>query len=83
MRSSGYVCDQADVEEFTATASEPEFYKFFLDVFPCLVLAQHPFATYEKGVKAHADALEADCGRMLASEIKISYETPYPEIMIQ
>ena len=55
---------------------------FFLDIFFYLVLIQHPFATYEKGAKLHDEALKDDFGSMPTSQIKISYKTLYPEIVI-
>ena len=75
--------DQDDVEALVATVPDPEFYRYFLDIFSFLSIAPNSFGTYAEGIKVHADSIKAQFGSVLASKMKLSYEVAYPEVMIK
>ena len=54
-----------------------------LDLYGLLTLAADPYTSYESGIKVHADAIKANFKGVQESRIKLSFEVPYPEIMIK
>lgn len=75
--------DQSDVEALVAMDSHAEFFKYFLDIVSCLALAKESFVSYTEGIKVHADAIKANFKTVLGSKIKLSFETPLPEIFLR
>ena len=71
--------DQRELEALLGTINEPEFYKYMLDIVSMLNLSQGAFDTYEKGIKAEADAIKANYTDMTASRVKLSFKTLYLE----
>lgn len=74
--------DQKDFEALLCTVSDPEFYKYMLDIVSMLTLSQEPFDTYEKGIKAEADAIKANYTDVNASRVKISFQMTFPEVVL-
>jgi hypothetical protein len=54
-----------------------------LDMYGFLTLAQDPYVTFESGMRVHADAIKANFESVVESRIKLSFEIPYPEIIIK
>ena len=54
-----------------------------LDLHGLLTLAQDPYVTYEAGVQVHANAIKANFGSVVESRIKVSFEIPFPEMMVK
>lgn len=54
-----------------------------LDLIAMLTLAQDPYVTYEAGVQVHANAIKANFGSVVESRIKVSFEIPFPELMVK
>jgi hypothetical protein len=54
-----------------------------LDLYGLLTLAAEAYTTYESGIKVHADAIKANFDGVQESRIKLSFEVPYPEIIIK
>jgi hypothetical protein len=54
-----------------------------LDLYGLLTLAAEAYTTYESGIKVHADAIKANFEGVQESRIKLSFEVPYPEIIIK
>jgi hypothetical protein len=54
-----------------------------LDLIGLLTLAQDPYVTYAEGIKVHADAIKANFDGVGESRIKLSFEIPYPEIIVK
>ena len=54
-----------------------------IDLISLLTLAQDPYVTYEAGIQVHANAIKANYGSVIESRIKLSFEIPYPEIIIK
>ena len=75
--------DQRELEALLSTINEPEFYKYMLDIFSILNISQGAFDSYEKGIKAEADAIKANYTDMTASRVKLSFKTPYPEPVLR
>ena len=53
------------------------------DIFSYLELSQHPVVAYKKEVRVRTDALKAEFGSVLASRIKVSFEIPFPSVIIK
>jgi len=75
--------DEADVEALTSLVPDPEFYRYFLDIFSYLSLCTEAFSTYEQGITVHANAIKAAFKGVWTSRVRLSYEVPYPEVMIK
>jgi len=71
--------DQRDFEALLATIDDTEFYRYFLDIYSMLNLSQNAFDTYDKGIKAEADAIKANYTSVNSSRIKLSFQVAYPE----
>ena len=54
-----------------------------LDLHALLTLAQDPYVTYEAGVQVHAAAIKANFGSVVESRIKVSFEIPFPELIVK
>lgn len=39
--------------------------------------------TYEAGVQVHANAIKANFGSVVESRIKVSFEIPFPEMVVK
>lgn len=81
---AGYVfTGLEDVQAFVQLAGPGKLATLCLDLIGLLTLAQDPFVTYEAGVKVHADAIKAKFGSVLESQIKMSFEVPFPETLVR
>ena len=80
----GYVfTGPADVQALVQLVGPGKLSVLCLDLVGMLTLAQDPFVTYEGGVQAHANAQKANFGSVLESRLKLSFEIPYPEIIVR
>ena len=80
----GYVfTGQADIQALVQMVGVGKLSVLCLDLVGMLTLAQDPFVTYEGGVQAHANAQKANFGSVLESRLKLSFEIPYPEIIVR
>ncbi|KAL3801856.1 hypothetical protein ACHAWO_003862 [Cyclotella atomus] len=81
---AGYVSTGLeDVQAFVLLAGPGKLSTLCLDLIGLLTLAQDPFVTYEAGVKVHADAIKANFSSVLESRIKMSFEVPFPEVLVR
>ena len=72
-----------DVEALVSLAGKGKLLTLCLDLHSMLTLAQDPYVTYEGGVQVHANAIKANFGSVVESRIKLSFEIPYPEIIVK
>ena len=72
-----------DVQALVALAGSGKLCTLCLDVHGMLTLAQDPYVTYEAGVQVHANAIKASFGSVVESRIKLSFELPYPELIVK
>lgn len=74
--------DLSDVEALYAMVPPCEFYRYFLDIYSYLSLCTEAFTDYEHGVKVHADSIKANFKDVLSGRVRLSYETPYPPVVV-
>ena len=82
----GYVFrDQADVEAVivAAAGTRNDISKYFLDVISLLTLAKEGYSSYTEAVRVHADAIKAKFNSVLSSRMKLSFEIPFPEMVVK
>jgi hypothetical protein len=72
-----------DVQALVTMAGPGKLCTLCLDLHGMLTLAQDPYVTYEAGVQVHANAIKASYGSVVESRIKLSFELPYPELMVK
>ena len=81
---AGYVfTNLPDVQALVALAGEGRLCTLCLDMIGILTLAEDPYVTYEAGVQTHANAIKANFNSVVESQIKVSFEIPYPEMIIK
>jgi hypothetical protein len=81
---AGYVfTGLEEVQAFVHLAGPGKLATLCLDLIGLLTLAQDPFVTYKPGMKVHADAIKANFGSVLESRIKMSFEVPFPKILVR
>lgn len=74
--------DLRDVEALYSVIPGDEFYRYFLDIYSYLSLSTEAFTNYEQGVKVHADSIKANFGDVLSGRVRLSYEVPFPSVVI-
>ena len=80
----GYVFSSPqDVQALVSLAGAGKLCTLCLDLHGMLTLAQDPYVTYEAGVQVHANAIKASFGSVVESRIKMSFELPYPELLVK
>lgn len=80
----GYVfTGPQDVQALVTMAGAGKLCTLCLDVHGMLTLAQDPYVTYEAGVQVHANAIKASYGSVVESRLKLSFEIPYPELIVK
>jgi hypothetical protein len=82
---AGYVFKgPEDVEAFIMLAGpKAKLSTKCLDIISLLTLSQDPFVTYEAGIQVHSNAIKANFDTVVESRVKISFEIPYPEMIIK
>ena len=75
--------DESDVQALLEISSDTDVHKYFLDVYSLLTLSQEPFSTYAQGIKVRADAIKAKFDSVLESRVTLSYDIPFPKVMIR
>eukprot|EP00956_Cyclotella_meneghiniana_P030544 scaffold77143_cov87-Cyclotella_meneghiniana.AAC.1 len=73
----------ADVQALVQLTGPGKLATRCLDLHGLLTLAQDPYVTYEAGVQVHAAAIKANFGSVVESRIKVSFEIPYPELIVK
>lgn len=80
----GYVFSGVpDVQALVQLVGPGKLATHCLDLISLLTLAQDPYVTYEAGVQVHANAIKANFGSVVESRIKVSFEIPFPELMVK
>eukprot|EP00956_Cyclotella_meneghiniana_P022889 scaffold43790_cov38-Cyclotella_meneghiniana.AAC.5 len=72
-----------DIQALVTMAGKGKLCTLCLDVHGMLTLAQDPYVTYESGVQVHANAIKAAFGSVVESRLKLSFEIPYPELIVK
>jgi hypothetical protein len=82
---AGYVFNGPDDVDamIQATKKTDKLFTKCVDMYGFLTLAQDPYVTFESGMRVHADAIKANFDSVVESRIKLSFEIPYPEIIIK
>ena len=80
----GYVfTGPQDVQALVVLAGEGKLCTLCLDLVGMLTLAQDPYVTYKAGIQVHANAIKANFDSVVESQIKVSFEIPYPELIVK
>ena len=72
-----------DIQALVTMAGKGKLCTLCLDVHGMLTLAQDPYVSYESGVQVHANAIKAAFGSVVESRLKLSFEIPYPELIVK
>lgn len=72
-----------DVQALVELAGKDKLCTLCLDMIGMLTLAQDPYVTYEAGMQVHANAIKANFGSVAESRVKVSFEIPYPEMIVK
>jgi hypothetical protein len=74
----------SDVDAFIELAGMPKKMAIkCIDLIDLLTLAQDPYVTYETAIQVHANAIKANYDSVIESRLKVSYEIPFPEIIVK
>ena len=80
----GYVfSDVTDVQALVQLIGPGKLVTRCLDLHALLTLAQDPYVSYEAGMQVHAAAIKANFGSVVESRIKVSFEIPFPELIVK
>ncbi len=76
-----FLCPR-DVQALVTLARSRKLCTLCLDVHGILMLVQNPYVTYEAVVQVHLNAIKASFGSAVESQMKLSFELPYSELIV-
>lgn len=71
-----------DVQALVALAGDGRLSTLCLDLVGLLTISQEPYVTYEAGIQVHANAIKANFNSVAESQINLSFQTPFPELLV-